>query len=926
MKKHMRKAIALILALVLAVSAAVGTFAVSDMIADGTKEDALRIAKQIQAEGTVLVENKDGLLPLANKKVSVFGITSYNPNLGGGGSGSIEANEAIDLFAGLTAAGIEYNSTVYDVYKSYIADKTSSSFDNPLISMVAGLLGSSIDEYPVENIDQSVFDSAKSFSDTAIISFGKAGSEMSDLSADDLRLSDTERALLDKVCHEFSNVIVIFNSSNIYEMDWIEDYPSIKAVLLTWLTGEVGFDSVAKIISGDINPSGKLPDSIAYKIEDYPTTPNFGSFKYKNTLVKSFVNYAEDIYLGYRYFETFAPEKVMYPFGYGLSYTTFDWEPVSYSDAGDNITVKVKVTNTGSVAGKDVVEVYFSAPYTKGGIEKSAVELAGYAKTGELAPGKSETVTVTFAKRDMSSYSEKEQAYVLEKGNYEIKIGHSCRDFEAVYNFKATSTKVYKTDDVTGKEIKNLFGDIRGDFPLLSRAGTDTMPLAPTNYVAPDEVLNCDVRPDAIEGEVPKTGVNYESGVIKLADVYADESLWDAYLDQFTLQEMIDLICESGYKTAAVERLGLPATVDNDGPGAVKGDGGLLYSEVGLGFPAETVIAATWNDALAEEYGEVMGQQAWDLGVHVWYAPGCNLHRHPCGGRNFEYFSEDPLLSGKMAAAVIRGAQSKGIIPTVKHFVCDEQETNKLSYGIFTWLSEQALRELYLRPFEIAVKEGHAKGIMTAYNRIGPYWCSGYKTLVTDLLCEEWGYDGFIVTDAYINVTGSGYMDPVLAIYAGNDALLTSLWYFAEKIQFRINLKSTYQKDPVGFGQALRNSTYGICKMVMQTAAFDPTDTTGNTGGAILDYENEEIVNSHNPSTPDNEPTNPANPEAPTDAENPSNVGDPNTPNTAVGTNNIFTAKKAVTVAAVAASVAAVTGVTAFAVKRKKEEEEIPQE
>lgn len=915
MKKNARKIVSVVLAVVLAFSAAVGTFAVSDMIAVDTKTESVRIAKQIQAEGTVLIENKDSLLPLANKKVSVFGITSYNPNLGGGGSGSIETGEAVDLFTGLTNAGIEYNSTVFDVYKNYIAEKTSSSADNPLISMIAGLLGTSIDELPVGNIDQSVFDSAKSYSDTAIITFGKAGSELSDLSADDIRLSDDERALLDKVCYEFKNVIVIMNSSNIYEMDWINEYPSIKAVLLTWLLGEVGLDSVAKIISGDVNPSGKLPDTIACKIEDYPTTPNFGMFKYNNAVFKSFVNYAEDIYLGYRYFETFAPEKVMYPFGYGLSYTTFDWKTVGYSDSGDSITVKVKVTNTGDRAGKDVVEVYFSAPYTKGGIEKSAVELAGYAKTGELAPGKSETVTVSFDKRDMSSYSEKAEAYVLEKGNYEIKIGTSCRDFEDVRNCNVASTVTYKTDDVTGKEIKNLFGEIRGDFPLLSRNGEETMPLAPINFVAPDEVLNCDVRPDPVEGEVPKTGVKYESGVIKLADVYADESLWDAYLDQFTLQEMIDIICGSGYKTVGLDRLGLPATVDNDGPGAVKGKGGLVYKDVGLGFPAETVIAATWNDGLTEEYGEIMGQQAAELGVHVWYAPGCNLHRHPCGGRNFEYFSEDPLLSGKMAAAVVRGVQSKGIIPTVKHFVCDEQETMKLAQGLFTWLSEQALRELYLRPFEIAVKEGHAKGMMTAYNRIGAHWCSGYKTLVTDLLCTEWGYDGFIVTDAYMDFTGNGYMDPVLAIYAGNNALLTSLWYIAQKAQFQVNIKQTYESDPSGFGKALRNSVYGLCRMVMQTAAFDPTDTTGNRGGTILEYENEEIVNAHKPSSGNNT----ENP------DKPNNAGDPNSPNTAALINRGSVGKKALTVAVGAVSVALITGVTVFAVRRRKEEEEIPE-
>ncbi len=925
MKKHIKSALAIVLAIVLAVSAAVTTLAVSSKIADDTKNSAVDIAKQIQAEGTVLIENKGDLLPLQNKKVSVFGVTSYNLNLGGGGSGSIETGEAISLFSGLDAAGVEYNTELHDYYIDYIQSKQSSIGGNPLVDMVVGLLGSSIDEIPAGDISQSLFDNATAFSDTAIITFGKAGSEMSDLSADDIRLSATEKALLEKICAEFSNVIVIFNSSNIYEMDWIDSLPSVKAVLLTWLPGEVGMESVAKIISGDVNPSGKLPDSIAYKIEDYPTTPNFGDFKYSNTLVKGFVNYAEDIYLGYRYFETFAPEKVMYPFGFGLSYTTFDWEVASFSTSGDSITAKVKVTNTGSVAGKDVVEVYFTAPYTEGGIEKSAIELAGYAKTDEIAPGESDTVTVTFQKRDMSSYDMNREAYVLEKGNYQIKIGHSCRDFEATYNYNVSSTKVYKTDDTTGAEIKNLFDDIRGDFPLLSRAGDDTMPKAPTNFEAPDEVVNCDVRPDPIEGEVSKTGVVYESGVIKLADVYADESLWDAYLDQFTLQEMIDLICESGYQTAGVERLGLPRTVDNDGPGAVKGDGGLTYSDVGLGFPAETVLAATWNDELAEDYGDIMGKQAVELGVHVWYAPGCNLHRHPCGGRNFEYFSEDPLLSGKMAAAVIRGAQANGIIPTVKHFVCDEQETNKLSYGIFTWLSEQALRELYLRPFEIAVKEGHTKGIMTAYNRIGPYWCSGYKTLVTDLLCDEWGYDGFTVTDAYINFTGNGYMDPVLAIYAGNDALLTSLWYIAEKLQFQIALKTTYQNDPVGFGAALRDSTYDLCRMVMQTAAFDPTDTTGNRGGTILSYENEEIVNSH--ANGGNNNGNDNTGEVPNDDTSLENVGDPTTPNTEAIIENAKNNVKpiAIVVAAVITVVAGTVGAVVI-IRRRKEEKALTQE
>ena len=572
------------------------------------------------------------------------------------------------------------------------------------------------------------------------------------------------------------------------------------------------------------------------------------------------------------------------------------------------------------MAGKDVVEVYFSAPYYPGGIEKSAIELAGYKKTAMIQPGASDTVTVEFKTADMASYDYKNtEAWVLEAGDYQIKVGHTVRDFEAVYDYNVPSTKVMKYDDKTGVEIKNLFSQAAGDIEYLSRQNLKSRPTAPTNYSAPDSVKNCDTRPDPVtEGTVPKTGVVYEDGDIMLADVAADETLWDKFLDQFTVEEMINMIAESGYKTAPLERLGVPETVDNDGPAIVKGSGGLLYKDSGLAYPSAFCLASTWNDELAEQFGESIGNEANDIGTDIWYAPACNLHRNPMGGRNFEYYSEDPYLSGKMATAVIKGAQSKGLVVTVKHFACNDQETNRLIRGVFTWTNEQALRELYLEPFEIAVKEGEAKGVMTAYNRIGPDWCSGHVALNRQLLRGEWGFDGFTVTDAYIDTNGSGYMDPVLAVYARNDALLTSLWYFAEKLQITSNMKKTYENDPIGFGTALRECTYDLCRIKMQTDAFDPTATTGHRGeGKILSIEN------GGGATPSD--TNKNNGSGGSSGSSGSASGGSSSSNSADSTKSAKTGfvtndiKKPIIVAL--ASVAVIAATLGFVAERKREEE-----
>ena len=409
---------------------------------------------------------------------------------------------------------------------------------------------------------------------------------------------------------------------------------------------------------------------------------------------------------------------------------------------------------------------------------------------------------------------------MLDEGEYKIHIAHDARTFEESFTYTVNQKVVYKTDNNSGNEIGNLFEHAEGDLTYLSRSDAEgTYPAPPTDYNAPDIVKNSDQRPaPTTEGTAPKTGVKYADGVITLKDVAKDESLWDAFLDQLTVDEMIKLIADCGYETEAIDRLGIPATSDNDGPSCVKGSGGLLYSDSGLAFPVATALACTWNDELAEEFGEIIGDEANQLGTHVWYAPGCNIHRSPQGGRNNEYYSEDPLISGRMSAAVTRGAQSKGIVVTVKHFAANEQETNRQSNGLYTWLSEQSLREIYLEPFEISVKEGGAKGIMSAYNRIGAEWCGGSKALITDLLRNEWGFDGFVITDASIDLTGNGYLDPVLAVYARNDGILTML-YVISAPQTILSLKFAYWRDPIGMGKAMRLCVYDICRMKMQTAA-----------------------------------------------------------------------------------------------------------
>ncbi len=823
-KRMSLRIVSVALAFAILLSSSTVAFA-SELIAEETTEKSVDIAYQIEEEGIVLLKNDDSVLPLKNNKVNVFGASSCSISFAGAaGSGAVRSSDAIGFYDALTNADIDYNKELYNLYANY----TGTMVDLGILSYVTTVLkqffGGGQSEMPITRISDKTMKEATDYSQTAIIVIGRVGTEMKDLSVEQLNITETEKQMIDVVCKNFNDVIVVFNISNIMDMSWLEDYDSIKAAMIMWLPGEVATDVVGRVLNGEVNPSGKLADTVSYDIEDHPASQNFGNYMYKGVfgIPKYFVNYCEGIYVGYRYFETFAPEKVMYPFGYGLSYTEFEWDIKSFKVNDDCIDIRVKVTNIGDVSGKDVVQVYFSAPYYEGGIEKSAIELAAYKKTKELAPGKSETLEISFNIEDMASYdSSKEEAWVLDSGEYKIHISHDVKNTEKTFKFIVPEKIVYKTDSESGNEIKNLFEFAEGDLTYLSRADSkNTYPTSPENYKATDEVINSDKRPSpTTEGEKPRTGVRHKDGVIKLQDVAKDESLWDAFLDQLTVDEMISLIADCGYETTSVKRLGIPGTSDNDGPSCIKGEGGLLYSESGLAFPVATALACTWNDELAEEFGKIIGEEGNQLGTHVWYAPGCNLHRSPQGGRNNEYYSEDPLLSGKMSAAVIKGVQSKGIVVTVKHFAANEQETNRQSNGLYTWANEQSLRELYFEPFEISVKEGEAKGVMSAYNRIGAQWCGGSKALLIDLLREEWGFDGFVITDASIDLTGEGYLDPALAVYARNSGILTML-YVVSAPQTIMSLKLAYLADPIGFGNAMRLCVYDICRMKMQTRAF----------------------------------------------------------------------------------------------------------
>ena len=832
MKRGFTKFLSVFLALVMAFSVIPHALAMSGDIDPAIIAETSQTAIQIEGEGIVLLKNEDNVLPLSDGKVNVFGAGSVCPFIGGSGSGSVISEDPVTFYDALEEQGIEYNEELRALYEKHCGTSVTPKTDNTVLNNLLALIfaKNSLDELNIKKLDDEIIANAKAFSDTAVVVIGRTGSEGTDLTEEILQLKEEEIALFEKLNAEFENIIVLFNIANIMEMGWLDDYEHIKAAAIIWIPGEFGMSAVAQVLNGKINPSGRLADTVAYKISDHPSNECFGTNKYKGG--EYYVEYLEGIYVGYRYFETFAKDKVQFPFGYGLSYTSFDKKIVDYSTSGGKITVKVKVTNTGTVSGKETAQIYYSAPYYEGGIEKSAICLGGFAKTEILAPGKSETLTITFNEDDMASYDYKvNEAWVLEKGTYKIILGENVREHIDSFDYVVKSDKIIKTDSKTGTTIENRFEDVYGGFTVLSRADAEnTYPVCRV-LEATDAIKNVDQLPEPqTEGEAPKLGVEYDE-VITLQDVYEDESLWDKFLDQLTLEEMVMMVIDGGYNTRGVERLGIPHTWDNDGPSSIKGQNGLVYDDSGTAYPCQTALACTWNTKLAEQFGEGVGKEAKDMGTDIWYAPGANIHRNPRGGRNFEYYSEDPIISGKMASAVITGCQSQNLVVTIKHFVMNDQESHR--EGVFTWADEQTMREIYLKAFEIPVKETDCKGVMSAFNRIGTSWCGGSTALLNELLRGEWGFEGFVVSDYSWNFTGSGYMSPVIAVYNGNDTILSGIWAVNLPSHY-IAVTSAYYRDPVGFGTALRAACKNLCIAKMHTKAFlEPYEYDGSLGSFL---------------------------------------------------------------------------------------------
>lgn len=848
------------------------------LLSDETIATSEQLVQDIADEGIVLLKNDDDALPLSGvSKLNVFGWSSTNPIYGGTGSGSVDTTTCITLLQGLEDAGFELNTTISDFYTAYCSER-------PAVEM--GGQDWTIPEPTLEEYDAAgIFESAKEFSDTAVIVIARTGGENADLptsitdedtfeyvggwsgysgvrytsNEDDvdpsksyLELSNREIAMVERVTSEFDNVIVVINSANAMELGWLEEYDSINAAVWMAGPGQTGFESLGRVLNGTVNPSGKLVDTYVYDLLSIPAINWVGDFEYEEStalvatetaswLYASFNNYVEGIYVGYKFYETAAEEglidyasTVQYPFGYGLSYTTFEQSIVDMTEADGEITLTVSVKNTGSVAGKEVVEVYYTPPYTNGGIEKASVNLVNFAKTELLEPDAETTVTVSFALEDMASYDSEEikadgGAYVLEAGVYGISIrsdSHTVLDSREV----TVESDIIYNDENDGKResdaetATNQFAFAEGDVTYLSRAdgfaNYDEATAGPTDFTMTETVLDGfysqntydSSEYDAEHTEMPTTGADNGLTITDMVGLDYDDPLWDDLLDQMTVSEMNQLIGTGGYANAQVESIGLPATIEADGPAAIKNN---YTGQSGTAYPAATMIAATWSKKLATERGRSMGQQCADMNIVGWYGPAMNIHRTAFSGRNFEYYSEDGVLSGWMGASEVAGASEYGIQCYIKHFALNDSETNRKNM-LCTWTNEQALREIYLKPFELSVKEGGASNVMTAFNYIGNVWAGACEPLLQTVLRGEWGFVGSTVTD-WFNGTTDGNMLADAAIRTGGDKMLSSA---GDEKGFASNVESAATVT------AMRDSCHNILYSLANSSAMDERNFT----------------------------------------------------------------------------------------------------
>lgn len=801
--------------------------------------NAQEVNLKLAEEGFVLLKNENAALPM-NKgaRISVFSKNSVNLSYGGSGSGGFDTSNNKNLYESLNDAGFVTNPTLKSFYESSqsgpVRTANSSDLDNGDNQKIATA------ETPQSKYTDAVRNSYADYSDAALVVITRIGGEGFDLpryqgdsegavSVDShyLELDQNEIDLLTAVTDgTFKRVVVVFNTPSSFEVTFLKDSAyaafadKIDAAVWIGFTGSNGITALGEILNGDVNPSGRLVDTWAADFTKNPSFVNFGTGclpdttdKYDGGMYYS-VDYEEGIYVGYRYYETrgetdgedWYNANVVYPFGYGLSYTTFDWTvgdaSASEIELGTTITVPVTVKNTGSVAGKDVVQLYASAPYTLGGIEKAHKVLVGFAKTKLLQPGESETVTASFDPYSAASYDYRDansngfSGYELEAGEYTLYVSRNAHESEKAIALNLAADVQIGTDPTTDSEVVNRYTDsedfLDSDWQLdtmLSRAdweGTWPTPQTAQQHAGTDRLYE-EIRSEEHNNPTDFDSEEYpwfgEEPTLTLRDllpsaeaegyepvVSYDDERWEELMMGCDEEEMIALINNGAYHTLAMESVGLPATIHGDGP---SGFTCFMSKEQVNGtcqYVSEPVMASTWNINLMNELGEAIGEEgtigdkATGQPYSSIYAPGVNIHRSPFGGRCSEYFSEDPFISGMMGAAEVQGIQSRGVLPTVKHFVANEQETHRSIGGDLSWLSEQALREIYLKPFEYTVKLGETRSIMTSFNRIGTRWTGGDYRLLTEILRNEWGFNGLVICDFN---TIPQYMIPRMMFYAG---------------------------------------------------------------------------------------------------------------------------------------------------------------
>ncbi len=784
------------------------------------REEGDQLSEEIANEGIVLLKNEDDHLPLNEKKVNVFGLSSFDFRYGGGGSGGADLSRAVSLYDGLKNAGITYNSELYDMYRDIreeqgIEDNESTG----IMQVVQGMFGNHTSGEPsIDYLSEESIEQAQSYSENALIVIASAGAEASDMSEEQLQITENKRDLIEKVTANFENVTIVVNAGNTLEMGFIEEYDSIKSVVWVGTPGPYGTNSLGNVLAGNINPSGRLTDTYVYDNQSSPASENFGDYQYDN-LDYSFINYQEGIYVGYRFYETYFAndeegyqETVLYPYGYGLSYTDFEWNVTEQRFSEESIEVEVEVTNVGDVSGKEVVQLYYSAPYIDGEIEKAAIEMATFEKTSLLEPDESVVLTLSFDTKEMASYDMRgEEAYVMDPGTYEIKVARNVHDIVESYDYELSDRIVYEEDPETGTPYENQFELAEGEIAYLSRDDWENTYPSDENisHEAPQYVV--DAFNEELEDsnqEMPTFGEDNGLRLEELKGVDYDDPKWDQFLDQLTLDEMYHFVTEGAYKTNAIERLGVPKTLLMDGPA---GFSYFFQPITAAAYPSEIVIASTWNKDLAYQMGEAVGNEARAYGIQGWYAPGMNIHRTAQGGRNFEYFSEDPILSGKIAASITKGAQDQGIIVFMKHFALNDQETNARS-GNFVWANEQAIREIYLKPFEMTVKEADVLGAMSSFAMIGGEWSGSNSNLLQNVLRDEWGFRGFVSSDAVF-----GFMKTPDAIVAGNDLMLDTMSSHSQ----RQLLEEAYDENPSAIANGVRDSVHRIMYTILETYLFE---------------------------------------------------------------------------------------------------------